>query len=122
MQTLITVKKQTHVEKIHSPTIFHLPPSTHTQTLYTLLRIYTHSAASHRSAGEHWQVCSSQDCLPLNVRTILKAAAACRTAPSGAENQDNFIVIISLLLSPSLSLVEEEEEEKKEGQHEGEVR
>lgn len=43
----------------------------------------------------------------MNDGPILKAAAACPTAPSGAENQDNFIVIISLLLSPSLSLVEE---------------
>lgn len=92
----------------------------HTHTLYTHLRICTHFAAAHRSTGEHWQVCSQHDYLPLNDGTILKAAAACPTAPSGAENQDNFIVIISLLLSPSLSLVEEEE--KKEGQHEGEVR
>lgn len=48
----------------------------------------------------------SADPLPVNDGPILKAAAACHTAPSGAENQDNFIVIISLLLSPSLSLVE----------------
>lgn len=39
--------------------------------------------------------------------TILKAAAALPSAPSGAENQDNFIVIISLPLSPSLQFMEE---------------
>ncbi|CAJ1058460.1 neuronal acetylcholine receptor subunit alpha-3-like [Xyrichtys novacula] len=43
--------------------------------------------------------------------TISEAAAARPTAPSGAENQDNFIVIISLPLSPSLQLMEEEESE-----------
>lgn len=42
--------------------------------------------------------------------TISEAAAARPTVPSGAENQDNFIVIISLPLSPSLQLMEEEEE------------
>ena len=81
---------------------------------------YTHSATTHRSAEEHRQVCSLQARLPVNVGRVLKAAAAWPTAPSGAENQDNFIVITSLLLFPSLS--REEEEEKKEGQHEGEVR
>lgn len=118
MQTLITVEKQTDVEKMHSQifSTFHLPP---TQT-HTLKDMHTQSAAAHRSAGVHRQACSPPDCCPLNDGTILKAAAACPTAPSGAENQDNFIVIISLLLSAPLSLVEEEE--KKEGRHEGEVR
>lgn len=46
--------------------------------------------------------------------TISEAAAARPTAPSGAENQDNFIVIISLPLSPSLQLMEEEEGEEEE--------
>lgn len=58
-------------------------------------------------------VCSPRDFLPVNDGPILKAAAACPTAPSGAENQNNFIVIISLLLSPSLSLVEEGVERMK---------
>lgn len=43
-----------------------------------------------------------------------EAAAARPTAPSGAENQDNFIVIISLPLSPSVQLMKEER-----GEHEG---
>ena len=47
--------------------------------------------------------------------TISEAAAARPTAPSGAENQDNFIVIISLPLSPSLQLMEEERGEHKKG-------
>lgn len=50
--------------------------------------------------------------------TISEAAAARPTAPSGAENQDNFIVIISLPLSPSLQLMEEEEEEERGGARE----
>lgn len=54
--------------------------------------------------------------------TNSEAAAACPTAPSGAENQDNFIVIISLPLSPSLQLMDEEEkgeEEVQPGGYEG---
>lgn len=75
------------------------------------MRMCTHSSATNRSTAEHRQVC--RDFLPVNDGAILKAAAACPTAPSGAENQDNFIVIISLLLSPSLSLVEEGVEGRK---------
>ncbi|KAG7230380.1 hypothetical protein INR49_024486 [Caranx melampygus] len=48
--------------------------------------------------------------------TISEAAAAHPTAPSGAENRDNFIVIISLPLSPSLQPMEGEEEEKEGAQ------
>lgn len=107
MQTLITVEKQTHTcQKMHSPIIFHLPALPHTHT-HTHMRMCTHSSATHRSTAKHRQVCSPRVFLPVNDGPILKAAAACPTAPSGAENQDNFIVIISLLLSPSLSLVEE---------------
>lgn len=51
--------------------------------------------------------------------TNSEAAAARPTAPSGAENQDNFIVIISLPLSPSLQLMEEEKEEERPGGHKG---
>lgn len=46
--------------------------------------------------------------------TNSEAAAARPTAPSGAENQDNFIVIISLPLSPSLQLMEEGEEDEED--------
>lgn len=51
--------------------------------------------------------------------TNSEAAAARPTAPSGAENQDNFIVIISLPLSPSLQLMEEGEEDGEEAGEEG---
>lgn len=40
--------------------------------------------------------------------TILEAAAAHPTAPTGAENQDNFIAIIGLTLSLSLPPMEME--------------
>ena len=43
--------------------------------------------------------------------TISEAAAARPTVPSGAENQDNFIVIISLPLSSSLQPMHERERE-----------
>lgn len=105
MRTLITVEKQTHTcQKMHSPIIFHLPALPHT---HTHMRMCTHSSATYRSTAKHRQVCSPWDFLPVNDGPILKAAAACPTAPSGAENQGNFIVIISLLLSASLSLMEE---------------
>lgn len=46
--------------------------------------------------------------------TISEAAAACPVALSGAENQDNFIVIISLPLSLSLQVMEEKQWKHKE--------
>lgn len=50
--------------------------------------------------------------------TVSEAAAAHPTAPSGAENQDNFIVIISLPLPPSLQPMEEEETGGAQGKRE----
>lgn len=102
---------------MHSSSIFHLPP-THAHTHW---RICTHTLQPPTGVRESTGRSAARKiaCFWMTGRSW-RQAAACPTAPSGAENQDNFIVIISLLCSPSLSFVEEEE--KKVGRHEGEVR
>lgn len=82
----------------------------------SLSKICTHThyaATAHRRLGRDRQVPAHENLCFRMIRgeadgTISEAAAARPTAPSGAENQDNFIVIISLPLSPSLQLLEEE--------------
>lgn len=83
---------------IHSPTLY---VCTHTMQLHTVMWEGAGRFPAHENSCFQ-MIRGEAD------GTISEAAAAHPMAPSGAENQDNFIVIISLTLFLSLQPMKEE--------------